>query len=253
MAAPSPRYGLHAERYRKFRPGYPDGPFDRAAALCGGPRAWAVELGAGSGQATPQILKRFEHVVAIEPDGDMAALIPPDTRLRVVVGKAEDAELPKPLDAAFSATAFHWMDHVAVGRRVAQALRPGGVFLVFGYQPFEVVGPQAARARINAEWDGWRGLMDQRLSAWRPYPELLAEAGAFSDIEEISFEFTEARTPEAAAGLFLTTSYAAQYGRDLGDEAAYCEDFTRRVAHAAAGEPVTVAFKVTGAIARRQK
>jgi SAM-dependent methyltransferase len=209
-----------------------------------------VELGAGSGQATPQILKRFARVLAVEPDAEMAALIPHDARLEVYVAKAEDAELPQPVDAVFSATAFHWMDHARVGRKVAAALRPGGVFLVFGYQPFEVIGPAGARACIDAEWDRWRALMDARLTQWRPYPDLLAEAGAFSKVEELAFEFTEARTPEATAGLFLTTSYAAQYGRNLGDEEAYCEDFTRRVAEAARGEPITVAFRVTGGLAQ---
>jgi SAM-dependent methyltransferase len=249
-AAPSPKYGLHADRYRRFRPGYPDGPFDRAAALCGEPRALAVELGAGSGQATPQILRRFSRVVAIEPDAEMAALIPSDPRLEVRVERAEEATLPQPLDAVFSATAFHWMDNVRVGRMVATALRPGGVFLVFGYQPFVVVGPEPARKIVDAEWDLWRAHMDVRLSGWRPYPELLRESAAFSSIEEVSFEFREERTPEATAGLFLTTSFAAQFGRATGDEEAYCADFTRRVAAAAEGRAVTVQFVVTGALAQ---
>ena len=85
----SPRFGLHADRYRRFRPGYPDAPFDRAAEACGAPQACAVDLGAGSGQATGQVLKRFARVLAVEPDADMAGLIPPDPRLSVQVATAE--------------------------------------------------------------------------------------------------------------------------------------------------------------------
>jgi SAM-dependent methyltransferase len=245
----SPRYGLHADRYRRFRPGYPGWLFDRAAEACGAPHAHAVELGAGSGQATGEILKRFEKVTAIEPDADMAALIPRDPRLEVLIGTAEEADLGGPIDAAFSATAFHWMDPKGVGAMLGRVLRPGGVFLAFGYGPFQVIGPEPARRLIEAEHALWAGHVDTRLSAWRPYPELLAEAGVFGRVEEIAFTFEEARTPEAAAGLFLTTSYAAEHARLTGDETTYCAGLARRMEQAASGAPVTVRFVVTGGLA----
>jgi SAM-dependent methyltransferase len=250
MAITSPRYGLHADRYRKYRPGYPGWVFDQAVEAIGEPRKLAAELGAGSGQATPQILKRFEHVIAVEPDADMAALIAPDPRLEVRISPAEAVEFDAPLDAVFSATAFHWMDPVVVGKRVAQALRPGGVFLAFGYQPFEVLGPEPARVLAEQEMAIWSPHIDPRLSAWKPYPELLAQSQAFASIEPLSFDFTEDRTPEAAAGLFLTTSYAGHHARGTGDEQAYVNDFTRRMAEASGGGPVKIGFFVTGGLAR---
>ena len=246
----SPRYGLHAQRYRQFRPTYPDWVFDKALAACGEPRSLALELGAGSGQATGSILTCFDRVVAVEPDADMAALIPADPRLEVRIAPAETATLPQDVDAAFSATAFHWMDAAVAGRRVAEALRPGGVFLAFGYQPFEIEGPEPVRELFEAEWEVWRPLIHERLTAWVPYEELMARSGAFSRIEPMRFRFDERRTAEAAAGLLLTTSYAAEHGRKMGDEQAYCENLTRRVRDAAAGESVRIKFEVTGALAR---
>ncbi|HWE45166.1 MAG TPA: class I SAM-dependent methyltransferase [Caulobacteraceae bacterium] len=246
----SPRYGLHADRYRRFRPSYPGWIFDEATQACGMPRSRAAELGAGSGQATPEILKRFAHVIAVEPDPDMASRIPPDIRLEVRVSPAETVVFDKPLDAVFSATAFHWMDPVAVGKKVATALRPGGVFLAFGYAPFEVLGPMTARLLVDHEMRLWSPHIDPRLTQWKPYPELMAASGAFSQIEPIAFEFTEERAPEAAAGLFLTTSYAGQYARDTSNEQAYCDDFSWRMSQAAQGGPIEVRFCVTGALAR---
>lgn len=246
----APRYGLHADRYRAYRPGYPAWVFDKAVDACGEPTSVALELGAGSGQATPLILERFATVTAVEPDADMAALIPPDPRLQVVVAPAETAPLPADVDAAFSATAFHWMDAAVVGRRVAQALRPGGVFLAFGYQPFEVASPGAVRRLFEAEMEVWAPLIDSRLSDWSPYPRLMAQSEAFGSIEPFDFVFEEERTPEAAAGLLLTTSYAAEHGRRSGDEAGYCADLTTRVRDAAGGGPVVMRFVVTGALGR---
>jgi SAM-dependent methyltransferase len=246
----SPRYGLHADRYRRFRPGYPAWLFDEATEACGMPRSRAAELGAGSGQATPEILKRFAHVIAVEPDADMAARIAPDIRLEVRVTPAEAVVFDKPLDAVFSATAFHWMDPVAVGKKVATALRPGGVFLAFGYRPFEVLGPMTAKLLVDHETRLWSPHVDPRLTAWKPYPELMAASGAFPRIEPIAFDFTEQRTAEAAAGLFLTTSYAGQYARDSGNEQSYCDDFAYRMAQAAHGGPIEIGFFVTGGLAR---
>lgn len=247
----SPRFGLHADRYRRFRPGYPDAPFDRAIEACGEPHDYAVDLGAGSGQATAQVLKRFARVLAVEPDADMAALIPPDPRLTVQVASAETAELGETLDAAFSATAFHWMDAGLVCRRVAQALRPRGVFLAIGYGPFRILAPGPAAGVLAEEVALWRPHMDPRLAHWRPYAGLMAETGAFATVETVDFAFEEERTPEAAAGLWLTTSFATAYARSTGDEAAYGEAFARRLAEAAAGgAPLTVGFTVTGALGR---
>ena len=246
----SPRYGLHADRYRRFRPGYPGWLFDEAAEACGLPRSLAAELGAGSGQATSEILKRFARVIAVEPDADMAARIAPDIRLEVRVTPAEAVTFERPLDAVFSATAFHWMDPVVVGKKVAASLRRGGVFLAFGYQPFEVLGPMTAKLLVDHEMRLWSPHIDPRLTEWKPYPELLAASRAFARIDPFAFDFTEQRTPEAAAGLFLTTSYAGQYARDCGDEQVYCDDFARRMAQAAHGGPIEIGFFVTGGLAR---
>ena len=92
--------------------------------------------------------------------------------------------------------------------------------------------------------------MDPRLTQWRPYAELMAETGVFAAVETVDFAFEEARTPEAVAGLWLTTSFASAYARATGDEAGYGEAFARRLAEAAGGAPLRVGFTVTGGLGR---
>lgn len=224
--------------------------FDLAVEACGKTRDLALDLGAGSGQATGPILERFERVIAVEPDPDMAALIPPHHRLEVKVEGAEAFASAEPVDAAISATAFHWMDHRSVGVMLARTLRPGGVFLCFGYGPFVVKAPEGVQRLLEVESALWDRHVDPRLSGWRPYPDLMRESGAFASIQPLDFSFERDMDAEDAAGLFLTTSYASALARETGDEEGYCAGLTERLRAAAGGKAVTVGFEVTGALAR---
>ena len=67
-------YNRAADAYRAVRPPYPSVVFDRiasyASTLPAVPKV--VEIGAGSGQATRQMLSRGWRVVALEPGADLA-------------------------------------------------------------------------------------------------------------------------------------------------------------------------------------
>ena len=244
---PGPSYGGQAELYRRLRPDYPDAVFARLDAAVGAQRETLAELGAGSGQATGRLLERFGRVIAVEPDPAMAALIPAHPRLEVRVERAETAVFDALLDAVVAATSFHWMDAHAVCRLAAKSLRPGGVFMPFGYGPFRFVSPAPAAALGAAEYAFWRPWMDPRLVEWRHYAEVIAETGVAASVEGFEEVFERAFAPEDAAGLLLTTSYAAAVARE---RPGYAEDFTRRVVEAVAGEPVLVRFELMGAVAR---
>jgi SAM-dependent methyltransferase len=247
MAPRGPSYGGQADLYRRLRPDYPEAVFETLAQACGDQRALAAELGAGSGQATGQLLALFDRVIAVEPDPDMAALIPADPRLEVRRQWAEKSVFTEPLDAIIAATAFHWMDAKVVCALASKSLRPGGVFMPFGYGPFRFQSPAGARQMGDREYDFWKPWMDDRLIRWRHYADLVEETGLASSVERIEHVFERAFTAQDAAGLLLTTSYASAVNRE---RPGYARDFTRRVAAAAAGEPVTIRFDLMGAVAR---
>jgi len=247
MAVTGPSYGAQAELYRRLRPEYPDAVFERLAAACGERRGLAADLGAGSGQATGRLLGLFDRVIAVEPDPKMASLIPPDRRLEVRVQAAEAAAFDEPLDAMVAATAFHWMDAAQVCALAKRSLGPHGVFMPFGYGPFRYRTPAAARALGDAEYEFWRPWTDRRLLDWRHYADVVGETGLARSVERFDHAFERTFSAEDAAGLLLTTSYAAAVSRE---RPGYAEDFIRRVVEAAAGEPVTVRFELMGAVAR---
>lgn len=247
MTERGPRFGLQADQYRRLRPGYPDAVWETIAAASGDRRALAADLGAGSGQATARLLELFDRVIAVEPDADMAALIPEDPRLEVRMGWAEKATFADPLDTIIAATAFHWMDAERVCDVARRSLRQGAPFIPFGYGPFRLVSPAASARLGETEYAFWRAWMDPRLIRWRPYADIVRETGLATSIEAFDHVFEKSFTAKDAAGLLLTTSYASAINRE---RPGYAREFKRRVEDSAAGEAVVVRFELMGCVAR---
>ena len=247
----TPRFGRYAARYEAYRPAYPDAVFDRLVAAAGAPLTHAVDLGAGTGQATKGLLTRFAHVSAVEPDPDMAALLPSHPRLTVHTRPAEAAEFAAGgVDCVLAATAFHWMDAELVCARVAGWLRPGGAFMAVAFsRPQAAFGPVGdVLARYNALW---RSRMHDRLSDWRAYGDLITESQAFRTVKpfEIYADFTW--TPEQTAGFLLSTSYASAYALATGDEEAHQKELVHALAAAAAHDGmIALRLPLEGALAQ---
>ncbi|WP_420111583.1 class I SAM-dependent methyltransferase [Pseudactinotalea sp.] len=156
MADPM-HFEQHAASYDEARPPYPPELWQRIAELGGlRPGLRAVDLGAGSGQATRVLLAAGLDVTAVEPGEQLAVQI--RTRYpaaQVLESTAEAAELGQAVfDVAVVATAIHWMDLDVLLPRLHRALAPGGLLLVFrnvyGDETAEVTSFRARVAEIVA-------------------------------------------------------------------------------------------------------
>ena len=245
--APLPRFGPHAEAYARYRPTYPDHVFEKLKQACGAPFGHVVDLGAGTGQATGSLVSHFARVTAVEPDPDMAALIPPHERLEVRVQTAEAAEFPLgSVDAVLAATCFHWMDQAKVSANAGRWLRPGGAFMAVSYGLVRVVGPgkaEAAYRRVEAEW---KGLKHRIVRDWRSYDATMRQSGAFSRVEKIKETLHFEWSAERAAGFFTTTSFGAARAEERGGPEAFAAEMTR--AFGGADAQLQLAADFNGAI-----
>jgi SAM-dependent methyltransferase len=115
-------FGAQAAAYAIGRPGYPE------AAL-----SWIVpsgarrvlDLAAGTGVLTRQLLPMGLDVVAIEPAAEMRAHVP--SAAEVLEGSAESIPLDdESVDAVVVGTAFHWFDGPTAMAEIRRVLRPGG-------------------------------------------------------------------------------------------------------------------------------
>lgn len=118
-----------AEEYERGRPGYAEAALDELALPRG---AHVLDLAAGTGKLTRQLVRRFERVVAVEPlDGmrKVLARLVPEADVRR--GTAEDIPLADgEVDAAFVGEAFHWFSGPIALVELARVLRPGGTLAV---------------------------------------------------------------------------------------------------------------------------
>lgn len=155
---PGRSFGIAADAYQRGRPEWPVQvldplPLERNSTV--------VELGAGTGKLTRLLASRYSHVIAVEPDPAMRALIRAG---RPVSGTAESIPVSDAIaDGVFAADAFHWFDADVALAEIARVLTTGGVLAVLWnrFDPEDYVLPQglmppadrpAARVFASGEW-----------------------------------------------------------------------------------------------------
>lgn len=243
----STSFGEPAANYAVFRPQYPSEIFEFLNAHLKGRKELAIELGAGSGQATARIAEMFGRVIAVEPDRRLAegGQFPENTR--VEIRAAEDADFDRGVaDAVLSATAFHWMDQQQICKRAAQWLRPGGVFFPFAFDLFRFDG--AAQAFFRSEFEKWRPFRDRRLDENYDYAAVLARSQCFASVSPFKSSFARELSCQEAAGLICSTSFACAYARATTGPEAYFQFIKDGLT--ASGEPLRVTMPCIGALGR---
>jgi ubiquinone/menaquinone biosynthesis C-methylase UbiE len=122
-----------AELYERARPDY---AVDAVTWLLPQRAQRVLDLGAGTGKLTVDLVGRGLDVIAVEPAPAMRAQLRarlPGVDVRS--GSAEATGLPDGhVDAVFIAAALHWFDRPAADREIARVLRPGGVVGVLANQ-----------------------------------------------------------------------------------------------------------------------
>jgi SAM-dependent methyltransferase len=219
--------GMHFERmaadYVSARPPYPPALFQTLKALgVTGPGTDVLEIGAGAGLATRELLDSGSSVVAIEPGRDLAAILERSLpNVPVLVTRLEDAELPVvSFHSAVAATSMHWVDLATALPKLHAALRPSGWLAVWRHR-FGDEGFDTSFRRQVEKIVGHRGAVAPRPGD-RPTMEELAEGGWFEPVRSETWRWSMEMDADKIRNLFRTfsewdDSEVAQAGRAVED------------------------------------
>ncbi|MBI4808964.1 MAG: class I SAM-dependent methyltransferase [Nitrosomonadales bacterium] len=148
-----------AGQYATFRPSYPDELFDWLAGIAP-QRGVAWDCGAGNGQATVALAKRFKHVLGTDISAAQLAAAPTLPNIEYRVASAEACGLPDgSADLVTVAQAMHWFDLPKFYAEVRRVLKPRGALAAWGYNRLLIAQPDIQKLvdrfyeeKIGAYW-----------------------------------------------------------------------------------------------------
>jgi SAM-dependent methyltransferase len=200
-------FELVADLYERARPEYP------AEAI-----AWIAEqldlrdgrtvldLGAGTGKLTRQLLETGARAVAVEPgDAMRAELLRAVPEAEALRGSAEDIPLPdNSVDAVTVGQAFHWFRHEEALPEIHRVLRAGGgIALIWSARDQE-----SAFQRDISELIGSLVVPPDRAVA-PDSSRALMESDLFGPVEERRFRFSQELDADALAERIASISFVA--------------------------------------------
>jgi SAM-dependent methyltransferase len=213
-------FGGVAGAYERGRPSYP-----RAAAawLAGAEPATVLELGAGTGKLTVELVALGHDVHATDPDPAMLEVLArrlPDVRRSVAA--AEEIPLPdRSVDVVVCAQALHWFDLDRALPEIARVLKRGGRLAVVWNQRDERI-----------PWVRRLGALIGTQDQLREPAEPLVQSALFGFVEDETFRFWQTVDRASIQDLVLSRSNVATLDEEgraakLAEVLAFYDDYGR--------------------------
>jgi SAM-dependent methyltransferase len=162
-------------------------------------RDLVVDVGAGTGLFSRALASRGAHVVAVEPDDRMRAVLQENSPgVEAIAASGEAIPLPDAAaDGVFFSSAWHWMDPDTAIPEVARVLRDGGRFgVIWTSRDHESGWLRAEEWFRDAAPDG--AVLRGEIPAAGPRrrrEDSLPTGGAFTNIETRTFRYTRPMKP----------------------------------------------------------
>lgn len=200
-------FAAAADAYERGRPDYSPEAIEWLVREVGvGPGNRVLDLAAGTGKLTRQLVATGAELVAVEPVAAMRAklaeILP---EVEALDGTAERIPLPdRSVDAVVVGQAFHWFDGARALAEIHRVLRPGGALGLI-WQARDRTRPWVERLDeiIDRADDGHPRF---RTGAWR---EAFETGDLFEPLREAAFEHVQRGSPATIVERVASISYIA--------------------------------------------
>ncbi|GAA2139492.1 class I SAM-dependent methyltransferase [Nocardioides koreensis] len=213
-------FGSVAEAYDRGRPTYPR---EAAAWLCGDDPVTVLELGAGTGKLTEQLVALGHDVHATDPDAAMLEVLRGRLpEVRTTVAAAEEIPAPdRSVDVVVCAQAFHWFDLDRALPEIARVLKTGGRLALVWNQRDERIPWVRRLGRLIGTQDQLREPADP-----------LVQSALFGFVEDATFRFWQTVDRVSIQDLVLSRSNVAVLDAEaraakLDEVLAFYDDYGR--------------------------
>ena len=202
-------FEVAADAYERGRPDYPADAVEFLVERLGlRPGRTVVDLGAGTGKLTRELVPTGAEVIAVEPIAPMRAKI---TGARALDGTAEAIPLPNAsADAVTVAQAFHWFEADAALREIHRVLRPGGGLALIWNVRDERDPVHAAASELLRPME-----RDVPRRHRRDWLEVVDATGLFTPIEKTTFAHEQLADEEEFVERFMSISFVAAASADV--------------------------------------
>jgi SAM-dependent methyltransferase len=223
-------FGSVAADYDRYRPSPPPQALDWL--IPAGARA-VLDLAAGTGAVTRELIGRAPRVIAVEPDERMRAILTARCpEAEVLAGRGEDIPLPDAsVDAVVISAAWHWLNPDQAVPEITRVLRVGGVLGVMGISRDVRVPWVAEFNRLARESGEADRRADGEPTGHRRREVTFPPGTPLSAPEEHTVEYSLPMTKDGLVGLLGT------YSGVITLEPERRADFSRRVRAFLDGQP----------------
>lgn len=200
-------FSAGADAYERGRPDYaPEAVATLVRELGIGPEVRVLDLAAGTGKLTRQLVDTGAQLVAVEPIAEMRAkLVAAAPGVEALDGTAERIPLPNhSVDAVVVGQAFHWFDGVRAVSEIRRVLRPTGALGLIWQsrvparpwiERLEEIIDRAAAGEPRFRTGSWRDAFDR--------------VALFEPIEDATFDHVQRGDPEMIVDRVASISYVA--------------------------------------------
>jgi ubiquinone/menaquinone biosynthesis C-methylase UbiE len=195
-----------SDGYERSRPGYPDQAVSALFAQSGlQPGSRVLDLAAGTGKLTRQLVAKGAVCVGVEPSPSMRQVFRravPGVPVMAGVGEAIPVRSGA-VEAVVVAQAFHWFDPPPALADIARVLRPGGTLSLIWNERDES-DPMMAELVAISQWDRY-----QPYPVGRDFGALIDASGRFGPVTRTKFSFRQTVDRATLVEQVASRSYVA--------------------------------------------